>query len=278
MKRFGLRFLGFTHWPFVNTLITGLLGLAVFVDRYDFDKSRQEYPDWKGFWDLVESLPGPFAILGLLVATFLTSLLVGQNLRLREKRVQSQESALSNSSQLSDVCRTLLDTFLRDIGGQLSFSQTGNTRVSLYIYDSTRSKLFAAGRFSWNPELIKKGRTSFPLDQGCIGRAWREDWHFNNSFPDDPREALEVRASQYSMTRNIGKNLTMSPLLIAAKRLSKSNGEHYGVVVVESKDRSRYTEDDLKANMKAIEERIGPLLVTLLPYVPNPLDAEDAGL
>lgn len=67
------------------------------------------------------------------------------------------------------------------------FSQLGyatNERISLFAPSKDRSHLRLVARWAIADRYRSFGRTAYPLDQGCVGRAWQEEEAVVDDLPD----------------------------------------------------------------------------------------------
>ena len=75
-----------------------------------------------------------------------------------------------------------LEGFIWEQAKRAGFSVSGVSRISLYVHEPAKSRFFCLVRKSYNTKLEKKGRTFFADHEGCIAKAWEQDWHFDNDF------------------------------------------------------------------------------------------------
>jgi hypothetical protein len=172
------------------------------------------------------------------------------------------------------------DGYLQDLGRALQFGQQqkNTERITLYVHDGQRFR--PVGRFSFNQAHIKRGRTYYPENQGCIGEAWKHDWCFKilSDFEVDQAGWYKENA-KLGMKKTVCDKLSMKSALLCACTLSNSqNPKPVAVLVVESTDPSRYSEDELKLILT--EDRrsyIARLVEMLLPHLGDINSAKKEG-
>jgi hypothetical protein len=180
--------------------------------------------------------------------------------------------------QLSENIQIFFEALMMDAAKRLEFSKAGGDRISLYIHIEAHSYFVPCGRFSWDPVLKKKGRTTFPDNQGCISKAWRHDWHYDDKIPEDLELACTHHESGYDVPIEVTKNLKMRATLVAAKKILDRADGPIGVLVIESSRNERFEEGALKAKMVDIALYLGPIVDVLQEHIPTPQEAKSAGL
>lgn len=99
---------------------------------------------------------------------------------------------------------------LRHVAEELEFS--GRERISNYTFGE--SKFTIVARYSESPELSRRGRGVYPVDQGYIGESWRSASGriFKSDIPDpnsDWTAYCEVFEKESKMEKDVTTNLTM---------------------------------------------------------------------
>jgi hypothetical protein len=141
-----------------------------------------------------------------------------------------QETVVKHQQWLSELVRSLL----RSIHVELGLTNDG--RVCIYRHEPTRGQFSLMARYAENPDFDKTGRGLYPEGQGVIGQAWTKGEVTVTDLPGDS-SAYEARlASDFGMSSDVARNLTMqSRSLYGLRYPSSSSGTTpLGVVVLES--------------------------------------------
>ena len=195
--------------------------------------------------------------------------------------VQERDSAKSDAQLLLENARAVCDGFLQDLATPLGFGSQGTNseRITLYLHDSNRS-FQPVGRFSFDQQWIKKGRTTYPDNQGCIGQAWKDGWHFC-SLPnaDTDLDGWRTACVAQGVPKTTADRLNMKSALYCACTLKNSASPRpVGVLVVESTNANRYIENDLKAVLTDDRRSyVARLLEAMKPWLGDLGDAKKEG-
>lgn len=114
---------------------------------------------------------------------------------------------------------------------------SSNERISLFA--KVGDALELVGRHSANPNLKTAGRPSYPLNQGCVGRAWEDGLHAVTALPDPQRElnAWMRELAQLRIPEPTAEAMTMKSRTCVAVRIGATAPRNpLGVVVFESTD------------------------------------------
>src|SRR5690554_346514 len=108
----------------------------------------------------------------------------GKEIYKLEKDSQEKSSKINDlESKLNEVVNEtndLFNSYLRLLVKNLSFTHT--ERISVYKVYNNKFKLI--GRTSVDPLLMEIGRSEYPIDEGFIGKGWREGEFFIENLPD----------------------------------------------------------------------------------------------
>lgn len=228
----------------------------------------------------------------LVVGGFL-SLMVGvMNVRRKRRvstlrgdiaRLQGEKAQLEAVvSEWEGAAQLLADGVLLTLAEGLDFKAGDHNleRVTIYCHDPA-GYFVPFGRYSRNTRFNSKGRSHYPDDEGCIGKAWEHGRHFMNGFPDPTisgREYVELTREQ-GLTKRAAEGLTMRSRLYFGWRVrDTSDSESLAVVIVESLDPDRYTCDDLVAFFKSQDPFLRKFVELLQPRLPQLSKAAGAGL
>ena len=110
-------------------------------------------------------------------------------------------------------------------------------RVSVYSVEEDEFVLL--GRYSQNPNLERRGRPSYPLDQGTIGKAWAKQFAIEND-PEPDRQKWEAGLGDRGFSASEAAALTMHSRSVYAQRLDRGS-EKVGVLVFECEAQERFT-------------------------------------
>lgn len=173
--------------------------------------------------------------------------LIEENEQLKKENEQLKE----DTSQLSEDVNSLCENYLFKLAkGPMKFGTVEgcHERMTLYAHSSNGS-FIPIGRVSFNPEYSKKGRVSYPDDQGCIAKAWQNDWYFSNDYPN-PETATKryyQRCEKDDIPESVMQGIKMKSRLYCGYRILDNSGtEPLAVLIVEATDPGRYTEDELR--------------------------------
>ncbi|WP_143763205.1 hypothetical protein [Methanothrix harundinacea] len=176
------------------------------------------------------------------------STIIEENTQLKVENEQLKE----DTSQLSEDVNSLCESYLYKLAkGPMKFGSVDGCyeRMTLYAHSSNGS-FIPLGRVSYNPEYDKKGRINYPDDQGCIAKAWRNNWHFSNDYPD-PETATKryyQRCEKDGVPEDIMKNVKMKSRLYCGFRIWDNSGtEPLAVLIAEATDPHRYQEEELRS-------------------------------
>lgn len=200
------------------------------------------------------------------------------------EREQQLEAVQDDKAELVNNVRELFESYLHSVAhSRLGFGDNGvnSERITIYVHTSS-GKLSPVGRFSRNEQFHGLGRTYYDPEQGCIGEVWKNDHHFDNQFPD-PRtdwQGYLSRHHQYGVSKTTVEKLSMrSRLYFGIKIKDRTCRRPLGVLIIESTDPNRYTEEALTERFGEAERIfLRELVETLRPYSADPAEAGKEGL
>lgn len=184
----------------------------------------------------------------------LENLIIGSEKLIEEKsKLKTENEQLKeDASQFSEDVNSLCENYLYKLAkGPMKFGSVDGCyeRMTLYAHSSNGS-FIPIGRVSYNPEYSKKGRISYPDNQGCIAKAWRDDWHFSNDYPDPETSSKRYyqRCEKDGVPEGVMRTIKMKSRLYCGFRIWDSSGiEPLAVLIAEATHPNRYEEDELKA-------------------------------
>lgn len=243
---------------------------------YDFTKIRHTHPNWERQLDLLQSAL-PIALLTLAIlglALSVTHLFCRPTIKALLHQLEVTSSKLGI---ISENVRNLFDGYLYKLSSQkLGFGEAGenNERITIYIHDRT-NKFIPFGRYSQNPTYKKAGRAQYPDHEGCIAKGWQNRWHFESSLTD--RNYEKSNLEKYNISKPTLDGIKMKSKMYAVMRVDSTAGEQLAVIVVESTDSARFTEDFLKEKLEQECPFIAELITKLGEHIPSLPDAKGKG-
>jgi hypothetical protein len=275
------RFGDWIETPVIRIVAPGvnlMAGLCAIIVSYEFSEEARRYPSFAGVWEILDGPIPFFTVLFCISASFLLSLFLAKRAPTHDRLVSERDKARDASAKVGENIVFVMEGLLYNLGRKLGFSAEGHSRVSLYVYDDAQDVFVPCGRFSHNPVYAKKGRTKFNASQGCIGKAWRNDWHFDNSIPDDWSAATSYHKENYNIPKGTAAALKMRSRLIAGKKVVDQNNRPTAIIVVESAKADAFGEEELRVKVESVADDFGRIVAGLRSYIPIPSDAEEAGL
>ena len=214
--------------------------------------------------------------LAFIFVLALTRKLMEPSIKARKEEVASQRSKLD---QISLNIHQLFDGKMLGLSQAFAFESATKARLSLYINDEDEERFVPCGRYSPDPTLKRKGRTSFPHREGCIWKAWENGYHFDNAIPNDTDGNFSAYQNKhYDVPIGTSRSLKMRPALIAGHRIPGQNGDVLGVVIFEALDSNGFANVSVKPLLEDASQDLSIMVQALWDYIPKPSDAEEAGL
>jgi len=221
-------------------------------------------------------------IICILVFSIIGIFTLALNKRIREKSYKALQKDLNEANsqldRVSENIHNMFDGVVLSLSRKFRFSKSTKARISLYINDEEKSRFVPCGRYSPDPTLSKKGRSSFSHGQGCIWKSWENDFHFDNQIPARTTAFNSYQLREYGIPVETCEILQMKPRLIAGKRIDDLFDKPIAVLILESKDPNGFTEQEIRTIFESSCEDLSRLILTMQDYIPIPSDAEDVGL
>ena len=147
-----------------------------------------------------------------------------------------------------------------------------NDRITLYLF--SQRMFFPCARYSKDPNKASIKRTKYDMRKGIIGKIWSNGWFFDNQFPDpaDVRQYKKYSREKYELSPGEVANLSMQAVLYCGLRISDSlNRTPVAILVVESNERSRIKENEIRGVIEKECKKFVPLLEnqTIRSHIPN---------
>lgn len=175
------------------------------------------------------------------------------NLDFKIQRLENQISKINNNSI------EIVEIHLAYLFEKMNFSN--NERVTLYKF--INDKFYVLGRYSSNPELKKRGRSSYNKE-GLIFKAWQETKFFKSSgIPIADTRRGKFKSGYYRIINELAlineetlwnmKMKSRSFYIRAFKDLN--NLEQTSIIVIESKKDKAFEEDSIDTRLNNDEEK-----------------------
>lgn len=198
----------------------------------------------------------------------------GKRISHLEDKLASLNGALDQFRSLSENLKLIIDHHLYVIGTELGFGAT--ERVSLYVFriNSKGKKEFSqCGRYSLSESLKSYGRSSYPLTQGVIGKAWDAGVFECTQLPDWSTESsryINTCVSEFGFARREVKKLTMHPRYIIGYRIGDVAGLNYkSVIVIESMNPDYASTVDIKRTVDNHRESLFAFVKDFYSTIPS---------
>lgn len=204
------------------------------------------------------------------------------NKKLREKSIKNLKSELAETrvqlEQVGDNIYNMFDGVMLSLSQKFEFNKATKARLSLYVNDPEKERFVPCGRYSPDPTLRSKGRSSFSHRQGCIWRCWENDFHYDDNMPTGKKTFPAYQAKTYDIPPETCDSLKMRPKLIAGKRIDDAWDQAIAVVILEAMTPRDFPEELVKRHLNGACTDLARLILTFKEYIPIPSDAEDIGL
>lgn len=165
--------------------------------------------------------------------------------RVAQEKCETFKSALKSvGDDYYGIWKNILSIWANDL------NITASERISVYKHSG--SAFLMLGRYSLNPSFSKRGRATYPANQGCIGAAWRsaDGSCISNLLPDPAKglpRYLQAQEDAWAIPPEITRELSMKPRVIAAFCvLNATSTQRQAIVVFESMNAGRLNEEDLR--------------------------------
>jgi hypothetical protein len=217
----GLRF-----WP---SFLVAFAGVAFAVLTLSHPNGTLSLPLHPRRWELV-------VVIGVLV---LAGEITGARRQARLPTLEASErKANAGLEQARRALERLARVELARIAASLRYSSS--ERVSLFAYSGDRFVLVA--RYSASPPFTGADRREYPLDAGCLGRAWENDrWHVVVTVTrEQDQEGWTRQHMDCHLSREFVDGLRMPVRTVIASRVNdpRQGQSACGVIVLESTDTS----------------------------------------
>lgn len=170
---------------------------------------------------------------------------------IKENEINSLEASIEDVVNSNSE---LFNSYLKLILSNLNFSHT--ERIS--VYKIIENNFTLIGRTSINPMLKAIGRSSYPIDEGFIGKGWAEGSYFIDDLPDP---MLNKGNDYYDAVNNINQIPKATLKLIKMKSrtyyvcsIDGYDNEPTAVLVIESSNEKAFKEEEIREKIDEIKK------------------------
>lgn len=202
-----------------------------------------------------------FTILGALFFGIISTI-NGKEIDKLEKENNLKSSKINdlenNLNEVVNETNELFNSYLKLLVKNLNF--THKERISVYKIYNNRFKLL--GRTSVDPILMEIGRSEYPINEGFIGKGWREGEFFIDDLPDPESgrngSGLNIyfnRVNQiHSIPRIVIDNMKMKSRTFFIYRINGYDGNPRAVLVFESLDEKSFTKEFIVDKLNGVKQ------------------------
>jgi len=166
-------------------------------------------------------------------------------------KIVDLEEAINNIIKDMDE---LFNSYLRLLLKNINF--THHDRISVYKVLSNRFVLL--GRTSENPNLMSKGRDSYNIEDGFIGKGWAEGSFFIDDLPDPNHNNCTRYFNKVNSISKIDKevldNMKMKSRTFYVYRLDGFDGTPRAIVVFESLCAKGFKKEDIEELISNVKQ------------------------
>jgi hypothetical protein len=258
--------------PFINALI--LLSSAFL--QYNVTTLIRRYPSWAPMINKISDYL-PDVVIWTVGINFILSLVDSVcSDTIKKLMVELSEEKQKNKLITSNV-KNLFEGYLLQLAThKIGFGKNNKVsdRITLYLHDGS-SKFIPFGRYAVNPKFSSPGRTEYPDNEGCISKGWQHGWYFQSNM-GNTRNYTRKSEELYNITPYILSKMKMHSKFYAVKRI-ENNGKPIALLVVESLEKNRFIENEIKQKLEQEESFIAELIRKLESYIPKPSNAKSRG-
>ncbi len=253
----------------INTIAAVLLSISLFLIKIGFQNNHSIYMIVCYSSGLI------LAIIGLIWTNFkqkkfksTNEELINKNDKLAEEIDAANQIIYEQKVHTKQLLERIITNYLQKI---FYFDFSHKERVSLY-FNGEDGNFYIAGRFSESPDYLLIKRFKFNDHQGCIGKAYTGEgscYIANLKFdPDDPHY-LDYLSTEYNISNEVVKALTMPSRCYFAQVIATPNRRRIGVMVFESTAKDKFNSYIRKIKLKITKEKS-----TLIHYINESKNAQ----
>lgn len=180
-----------------------------------------------------------------------------ENTTLESENKEQSEKIRDLENSLSEVVsetNELFNSYLKLLVKNLEF--THNERISVYKTYNDEFRLI--GRTSVNPNLAKRGRQSYPITEGFIGKGWAEGEYFIENLPCPSKNKGKTYYNAINAISKISKevveNLNMKSRNFFIYRINGFDNSPKAVLVFESLEPKSFEKDKIIDKLEGVEQ------------------------
>lgn len=164
----------------------------------------------------------------------------------------------NNLNEVVNETNELFNSYLKLLVKNLNF--THKERISVYKIYNNRFKLL--GRTSVDPILMEIGRSEYPINEGFIGKGWREGELFIDDLPDPEGgrngsglNTYYNRVNQiHPIPRIVIDNMKMKSRTFFIYRINGYDGNPRAVLVFESLNEKSFTKEFIVDKLNGVKQ------------------------
>lgn len=254
-----IRKIGHIIWDFLferSLYITSILFVILSViDISDLNEIKIDQ------WGLINFPIGKifyYSITGLTITFGIISTEKANTIKNLETDITEKGSKIIDlENSVNDVVtgmNELFNSYLSLLIESLNF--THMERVSVYkVY---QDKFVLIGRSSVNPILTKAGRSSYPITEGLIGKAWAEGEFFITDLPDPNERSGNTyynRVNQISpISREVVNALNMQSRSYFILRMNGFENRPKAIIVIESQRSGAFQKQEVINKLEGVKQ------------------------
>lgn len=218
--------------------------------------------DWKSsFWGLTDVPIGKilyypsvigavvFGLVGLSNSKNITDL--EKDNKEKGNKIIDLESALNDSiKEMNELFNSYLTLMIKN----LNFGHT--ERIS--VYKVFENKFVLIGRASDNPILQRIGRSSYPIDEGFIGKGWAEGEYFIDNLPDPGLRNGDTYYNQVNsictIDRQVVRDIKMKSRTYFVYRIKGYDNQPKAVLVIESLNQNGFDKAEVINKLAGVKQ------------------------
>ncbi|MDA8596295.1 hypothetical protein N9L20_07425 [Flavobacteriaceae bacterium] len=263
----------------VADIATNGLGYAIIGVLYEIDKPI--------FWGIIHSQN-----LGLilLIIVFVLNIVFGVRII---KKNQSKQDLINEKNtlglkiqglenELDEIRRNSMEVFNEHLAAIFfKLKLTDKERISFYKFQNDQFHII--GRYSINPELIKRKRKYYPSEEGLIGLAWKGgEFHVNEGIPEFKHRSKKAYYDKIKSFADIDdetlKKMNMKSRSFYLKAFTDlKNIRRNSIIVFESENEKIFELDDIRLNVNNEQQQLVAFIERLKWDLPTVGNAKEKG-
>jgi hypothetical protein len=225
------------------------------IDISDLNKTAinafgsQKFEIGRIFYYVIVSFSLIFGILAVISGKEIENLENDNNIK--SLKINDLESKLN---EVVIETNELFNSYLRLLLKNLNFTHT--ERISVYKVYNNKFKLI--GRTSVDPLLSGVGRVEYPINEGFIGKGWREGEYFIENLPDTNAAGGNTYYNAinriHPIPRSVIDGIKMKSSNFFIYRINGYDGNPKAVLVFESLNPTSFTKDFIVEKLNGVKQ------------------------